>query len=59
MSEKDQSTKLGNVYIFSFSILLLIQHNFIISRLVVYKTEYNVKRQGMDTLTKTKKLKNS
>ena len=39
---------------FKISILFLFQYNFIISRLLVYKTEYDVRRQGADTSTKTK-----
>ena len=47
MSEMDQSIKLRNVCVFNISLLLM------------YKLENDVKRQGADTLTKTKKIKNS
>ena len=63
MSEMVQSIKLKIVCNFKIShafiilILFLIQHKFKNSRLVVYETEYDVKRQGVDT--STKKMKNS
>ena len=37
------------------SILFLIYPNFVISQLVVYKTEYDIRRQGSAFLTKKSK----
>ena len=52
MSEIVQSIKVKIVSNFLFSILLLIQHNFIISRPVVYKYAFVVRRQRADPSTK-------
>ena len=52
MSEMVQSIKLKIVCNEKNSILFLVQHNFIVSRLVVYKKAFDVRRQGAYFSTK-------
>ena len=54
MSETDQSIKLQIVCNLITSFLFPIQQNIMISRLVVYKKAFDVRRQGADPSTKTK-----